>query len=129
MDARGNFLHACRRENPEWVPYDFALSPALAEEFALRTGRTDYRAYFALPYQQLHKAPTRLATDYTRFFGQSLLATDQIDQWGVGHAGDRSHTSPRCCTRCRRSPALRRWMSTPSPMNWRTTVGKVLPPK
>lgn len=85
MDAGENFLRACRRDNPEWVPYDFALCPALEEEFAARTGQTDYRTYFSFPYQELHKAATRLATDFSGFFGQLLLATDQIDQWGVGH--------------------------------------------
>lgn len=85
MDARENFLRACRRERPNWVPYDFALCPKLAEEFTLRTGRTDYRAHYELPFAGLKLAPSKLTTDFAGFFGQKLMATDQIDRWGVGH--------------------------------------------
>lgn len=84
MDARENLLRACRRQGPAWVPYEFTLCPALEEEFQRRTGRTDYREYYAMGFHGVGPSATRVRTDFRRFFRRPLQPADTFDEWGVG---------------------------------------------
>ena len=92
MNARENFLRACRRDNPSWVPFDFSLCPSLQEEFTRRTGQTDYRAFFGMGMEVVGPAPTRRRTDFCGFYRHPLLPTDSFNEWGIGsRAGSVAH--------------------------------------
>ena len=86
MTNRENILRALRRQQPERVGFDFVFSPALLEEFKRRTGREDYQDYYNFPVRLLELVPTRLKTDFTKFFDSLPPGTRPLDwnpEWGV----------------------------------------------
>jgi uroporphyrinogen decarboxylase len=95
MTQRENILRAFRRQQPETVGFDFVLSPALLDEFRRRTGREDYQEYFNFPLRCIELDPTRLTTDYTRFFDDLPPGTRPLDwnpEWGImGAPGPTAH--------------------------------------
>ncbi|TSA35096.1 MAG: hypothetical protein D4R65_05065 [Verrucomicrobiaceae bacterium] len=95
MTSRENILCALRRQQPERVGFDFVFSPALLEEFRHRTGRDDYQEYYGFPVRCLDLKPTRLNTDFTKFFGPLPPGTRPLDwnpEWGVmGAPGSVAH--------------------------------------
>lgn len=95
MTNRENILRALRRQQPERVGFDFVFSPALLEEFKRRTGREDYQEYYNFPVRFLELHPTRLKTDFTKFFDSLPTGTRPLDwnpEWGVmGAPGATAH--------------------------------------
>jgi len=95
MTNRENILCALRRQQPERVGFDFGFSPALLEEFKRRTGREDYQEYYNFPVHFLELHPTRLKTDFIRFFDSLPEGTRPVDwnpEWGVmGAPGGTAH--------------------------------------
>ncbi len=53
MDIRQKFFDAMRRKSEGFVPFSFSLCPSQLEEFARRTGHTDYAAYYGFPTRTL----------------------------------------------------------------------------
>ena len=95
MTNRDNILRAMRRQQPERVGFDFVFSPALLDEFRLRTGRTDYQEYYHFPLRCIELDATRLQTDYTVFFDELPTGTRPLDwnpEWGImGAPGPTAH--------------------------------------
>ncbi|MCX6895577.1 MAG: hypothetical protein NTZ16_08805 [Verrucomicrobia bacterium] len=95
MTNRENILRALRRQQPERVGFDFVFSPALLEEFKRRTGREDYQEHYNFPVRIFEPHPTRLKTDFTRFFDSLPPGTRPLDwnpEWGVmGAPGATAH--------------------------------------
>lgn len=83
LTARENFLRALRREDPEWVPFDLNLSPALLQEFKRRTGHEDPYEYYRIPLAGIQLAPSRMKTDYSRYYPNGLPDGTSIDEWGI----------------------------------------------
>lgn len=95
MTNRENILMGLRRHQPEHVGFDFVLSPALLEEFKRRTGREDYQEYFKFPVRCLDINPTRLKTDFSKYYSVLPPGTRPLDwnpEWGVmGAPGSTAH--------------------------------------
>jgi uroporphyrinogen decarboxylase len=82
MTSRQRVLAAMNREVPDRVPRDISwgLTPAVFERFRRETGTEDYHAWFKVDTRLVDMAPTRLATDYSRYFGPGVA----WDEWGIG---------------------------------------------
>ena len=95
MTNRENTLRAMRRQQPESIGFDFVLSPALLEEFRRRFGNEDYQEHFKFPIRTIELDPTRLKTDYTRFYENLPPGTRPLDwnpEWGImGAPGPTAH--------------------------------------
>jgi uroporphyrinogen decarboxylase len=95
MTNRENILSGLRRKQPEKIGFDFALCPSLCEEFKRRTGETDFVEYFKFPTRSLEPNPTRLKTDFTRYYGALPPGTRPLDwnpEWGIlGSPGETAH--------------------------------------
>jgi uroporphyrinogen decarboxylase len=95
MTNRENFLRAMRRDPPEWVPFEFSLCPALAQEFERRTGCSDVAQYFGFPVREVPINPTRLQTDYSAYYGRLPQNAEPLSwnsEWGLmGVRGSVAH--------------------------------------
>ncbi|MEI6107521.1 MAG: uroporphyrinogen decarboxylase family protein [Opitutae bacterium] len=95
MTNRENILCALRRKQPERVGFEFSFSPALLEEFKRRTGQVDYAEYYNFPVRYLELHPTRVQTDFTKYFASLPPGTRPLDwnpEWGVmGAPGATAH--------------------------------------
>ncbi len=89
--VRCRTLDTIRRRETGYVPFEFDLCPSLEEEFTRRTGQTDYREYFGMPFRWLSAGPGEREVDFGRFFADPGRLS-YIDPWGVGHrAGGFAH--------------------------------------
>jgi uroporphyrinogen decarboxylase len=73
---------------PDRVPYDLSwgLAPLFLEKFREKTGRTDYEDYFRIDTRLIPLNPTRLRTDYLRYFeGRPGMEGLACGEWGIGH--------------------------------------------
>ncbi|MHB0878745.1 MAG: uroporphyrinogen decarboxylase family protein [Anaerolineae bacterium] len=84
MLPRERLLLACRRGQPDRVPYTFGFTPPLQAEFERQTGATDAADYFEFDYRGIGSGPTRKRTDFSAYYaGVDLPARAEIDEWGV----------------------------------------------
>jgi len=95
MTNRENILRALHRRQPELIGFDFVLSPAQLEEFRRRFGSEDYQEHFKFPIRTIELDPTRLITDYSRFYESLPPGTRPLDwnpEWGImGAPGPTAH--------------------------------------
>ena len=81
---RERILTACRRGQPDRVPYIFSVTPPMQEPFERETGATDMAEYFEFDYRSVGAGPTRKQTDFRPYFADLDLPPDTcIDEWGV----------------------------------------------
>jgi uroporphyrinogen decarboxylase len=83
MNNRENLISVLRRNNPEYVPFEFVLCPSLIEKFKLTIGTVDYQDYFDFPTRWLWVKPTHKNTDFSIYHNYESERF-RIDEWGVG---------------------------------------------
>ena len=84
MLPRERLLTACRRGQPDRVPYIFSVTPPMQETFERETGATDIAEYFAFDCRSVGVGPTRKQTDFRPYFADVELPSNTcIDEWGV----------------------------------------------
>ena len=95
MIYRQHILNSLRRIEAGRVACSFVFSPFQLDEFERRTGRRDYEEYFEFPIRAVQLDPTRLRTDYTRFYSELPAGTRPLDwnpEWGImGAPGPTAH--------------------------------------
>jgi uroporphyrinogen decarboxylase len=86
MTSRERVVTAMRRQEPDRVPFDFLLgyTPYQANELRRRTGSADFNEYFQTDARCVGIGPTRLRTDFARYF-EDLPPRAWLDEWGIGH--------------------------------------------
>jgi uroporphyrinogen decarboxylase len=98
MTSRERVLTAMRRQEPDRPPFDlsFGFSTAWLDAFRARTGAEDPYDYFEADTRMVWPGATRLATDFSRYFGPLPPGT-VVDEWGLAHVptssteGDHAH--------------------------------------
>ncbi len=88
---RKRTLDSIQRRAEGFVPFEFDLCPSLLAEFTRRTGKSDYRDFFSMPFRWVSAGPQTRDIDFTRYFPDPD-SVSHIDAWGIGHkAGDYAH--------------------------------------
>jgi uroporphyrinogen decarboxylase len=83
MTTREKTLKVIRRELEGYIPFQFDLCPSLVDELQKRTGTTDYRSYFKMPYHTVEAPYIGKKTDFTKYFGK-IKPDTYFNEWGVG---------------------------------------------
>lgn len=95
MNKRENLLKALRRENPEFVPYDFELCPSHVKEFEKKHGTKDYREFYDFPCRFVELNPSEHINDYSKYYQgvkEKLEPIHWNPEWGVmGITGTIAH--------------------------------------
>lgn len=97
MLPRERLLTACRRGQPDRVPYTFSFTPQVQELFERQTGAKDMADYFELDGRYVNAKPTCKDTDFSRYFHSiELPPNTHFNEWGTAEvppAGDDKTTS------------------------------------
>ncbi|MGQ9552645.1 MAG: uroporphyrinogen decarboxylase family protein [Anaerolineae bacterium] len=84
MLPRERLLTACRRGQPDRVPYTFSFTPPLQKVFEQETGASNVAEYFEFDARSVGAKPTRKQADFTCYYqDMELPANACIDEWGV----------------------------------------------
>jgi len=84
MIPRERILTACRRGQPDRVPYVFSFTPALQRLFEEETSATDVAEYFEFDIRSVGLNPTKKRTDFTCYYGDMQIPDGaEINEWGV----------------------------------------------
>jgi uroporphyrinogen decarboxylase len=89
-------LAACRREDPDRVPWELTFTPGKYEEFCRRTGADKspqdstfesrmetVSEYFDFDLRYIFIHPTRLQSDFSSYLGP-LPPNSEVNEWGIG---------------------------------------------
>lgn len=74
---------AMRRQEPQAVPFEFMLSPALKKQFSEKYGTSDYQSYFGMATRQILPAASQAKHDYRGYYRQPLPPGTRFTEWGV----------------------------------------------
>ena len=84
MLPRERLLTACRRGQPDRVPYTFSFTPYVQQVFERETGATDAAEYFEFDARSVGLEPTKKQTDFTCYYSDVDLPDNaEFDEWGV----------------------------------------------
>ncbi|MDQ1301820.1 MAG: Uroporphyrinogen deCOase protein [Chloroflexota bacterium] len=84
MLPRERLLTACRRGQPDRVPYIFSVTPPVQATFERETGASDLAEYFAFDCRSVGAGPTRKQTDFRPYFADiELPPATRFDEWGI----------------------------------------------
>ena len=84
MLPRERLLTACRRGQPDRVPYTFSFTPPVQAVFERETGASDVADYFEFDSRSVGAKPTRKQSDFTCYYQDIELPGNAcIDEWGV----------------------------------------------
>jgi uroporphyrinogen decarboxylase len=83
---RERILTACRRGQPDRVPYTFSATPPVQRVFERETGASDLAEYFEFDYRSVGAKPTQKRTDFSVYYSDLELGPKvEYDEWGVAH--------------------------------------------
>ena len=114
MLPRERLLTACRRGQPDRVPFTFGVTPPLQAVFEEKTGASDLAEHFQFDYRTVGAKPTQKQTDFTPYYSDLQLVDADFDEWGVAHM--RAHGT---------DPSTRHFRRRISPLRNATTVKEV----
>ena len=115
MLPRERILTACRRGQPDLVPYIFSVTPPMQATFERETGGADIAEYFEFDCRSVGIGPTRKQSDFRPYFADRALAPNTcIDEWGV------AETPPT-----QDDPMTRHFRQRLSPLRHATTIAEV----
>lgn len=89
MTPRERVLSAMKRTGtPDRTPFEIswgAFTPLLMKTYREKTGsELSPEEYFDFDTRSVLPSPTRLKTDFTRFFPEGVQADTAFDEWGIG---------------------------------------------
>jgi uroporphyrinogen decarboxylase len=83
---RERILTACRRGQPDRVPFTFDVTPPIQELFERETGASDLAEYFEFDHHSVGAGPTRRQTDFRPYYADLDLPPNvEFDEWGIAH--------------------------------------------
>ncbi len=92
MKPRERLLAAMRRQQPDRVPCELYMTPALLEHFREETGASDPAEYWGFEERIVAFRRPALAADYRRYYAGGLPEDATVDEWGVARqAGSLFH--------------------------------------
>ncbi|MBI4978147.1 MAG: hypothetical protein HZC28_11730 [Spirochaetes bacterium] len=96
---RENMIRAMKRQQPEFVPFEYSFTAALADKIRTETGSDPY-AYLESVHHHANIGTRNVGmkksvrpNDYSRYYaGRTFENKVDIDEWGIGHqAGSFMH--------------------------------------
>ncbi|MHB9025264.1 MAG: uroporphyrinogen decarboxylase family protein [Armatimonadota bacterium] len=87
MTYRERIITACRRQQPDHVPYFMGFERGLATELQAKLGTNDLAGYFGNHIRDAGLNPSVLKTDFSRYFTREDMTWDE---WGRGRVWDDS---------------------------------------
>ena len=92
MKPRERLLAAMRRQQPDRVPCELYMTPALLEHFREKTGVSDPAAYWNFEERVVAFRRPALVADISRYYADGLPEDATVDEWGVAkRAGSLYH--------------------------------------
>ncbi len=100
MSVRENFFRAARRQNPEWVPFDFGMSPGTLKMFQMHIGEgVDPVEYYDFAGRWVGPSATSRATPDWRslYYSDGSLPPAAVidDEWGTATLYDEASDNDR----------------------------------
>ena len=93
MTYRENLVRAMRRDNPEFVPFEFGMVSTLREKLVKETGTEDLESYFRSELYYANQGikgvgagPTNIKHDFMKYYrgqGRDDITEEMICAWGV----------------------------------------------
>ena len=86
MTNRENLIRALRRQNPERIPFEFNVCPAIHEKLEKLLGTPNYDEQFGFVTRWIGLKPTRKQTDFTKYYKNLPDNTEPLNwakEWGI----------------------------------------------